>query len=125
MNEIEKNEIRSACYKIAMLISSKNKKIHISEIEQEVKNIEATTNDLVKISIDIYDRYEITGCKVDTLIRAIDYMEVHAIPVYNDYLWFDYGLSTLIELVCPNYGTNEWDFEYIKKDLIKRLNGKV
>ena len=119
------NKIRNNCFEIATLLMWEADKIPVEKAEEQIAEISEMTEEFVEIAYQEFRIVESLGCKVESLQRAIDYLQVQAIPPLRGNLsWFKYSLGTLLELSFPNYHIEDGDLDFVEMDLKKRLKNQ-
>ncbi len=120
----QENFIRQNCFELAVRLTWESKTIEPEKMASHITELADLTDKLYNKAIEVLDLYKDLGCSDEILARAISYMtDVHAIPpLKGNFQWFDYTLTTLVELVCPNYVIGESDHDFVEIDLYQRLN---
>lgn len=126
MDDIEIISLRKACYELAMDMTVRRKELYSDEINDYIESTIVITEELLRISKELYESYKNLGCSLDAVIRAIEYMSVHAYPIESEnYFWFYCRLDTLLALTYPNYIVSDKDYEFIEIDVRKRVNKEL
>ena len=123
MNKDEKERVLKACLDLGETLMFQGRPLSFDELPENLAEWKSMADEFFDAALKLHDLYAPSGCDVQSLLRAIEYMHVHAMPPLRGVPnWFWFTLNTLLELAWPNYELDGEDEDFVEIDLRMRVD---
>ena len=102
---MDDNRLFETCFSLAESLMWEKDTAPLEQLPEQLEELSEMTNRFVELAKETFYQVEDLPDGEELLISAIKYLHSQAIPpLRGNYNWFDYSLSTLLELANPNGG---------------------